>query len=63
MAEKVDYHLWEMVERVANLFRIYPTERQFPFQSSRIPKPQAAHCQSLCLKALTQLPAGLVWEY
>lgn len=25
--EKVDYHLWEMVERVANLFRIYPTER------------------------------------
>ena len=26
--EKVDYHLWEMVERVANLFRIYPTERR-----------------------------------
>ena len=26
--ELVHYHLWEMVERVANLFRIYPTERR-----------------------------------
>ena len=28
--DQIVYHLWEMVERVANLFRIYPTERWGP---------------------------------